>query len=369
MRVLTVVGARPQFVKAAAISRAVRRYGADPRAACPLEEILVHTGQHFDHGMSGVFFDELDLPPPAYNLGIAGGPHGAMTGRMLESVERVLLECRPDRVIVHGDTNSTLAGALAAAKLQIPVAHVEAGLRSFERRMPEELNRIVVDHLADLHFAPTATAVENLRREGITGPGVELVGDVMLDAFRHDLARARDGSRIMESLGLTDGGFILATVHRALNTDDPDRLQQILGGLADLSAVAPVVLPLHPRTRAQIRAMPGGLPSGAAGIRLIEPVGYLDMLRLESGAGLIATDSGGVQKEAFMHGVPCLTLREETEWVELVAAGGNVLVGADRAAIAEAGRCRFGARFNPPALFGAGDASDRIVRRLCDTRG
>ncbi len=294
MRILTVVGARPQFVKAAPLARAL--------AAVPgIEHRLVHTGQHYDDALSDLFFRELEIPPPARNLGIGSGPHGAQTGRMLEAVEAAFLEDRPDRVVVYGDTNSTLAGAVAAVKLHIPVAHVEAGLRSFNRRMPEEINRVLTDHASDLLFAPTAAAVENLRREGIPESRVRLSGDVMYDAALHfgRAASAREG--LLRKLDLAPRAYVLATVHRAENTDDAARLQGILGGLARLAARLPVVWPMHPRTRAVLAARGIALP---AGVRAVDPVGYLDMILLETRARAIVTDSGGVQKEAFMYGIP-----------------------------------------------------------------
>lgn len=358
MKVVSVVGARPQFVKAAVVSRAIQ-------ASADVSEVLVHTGQHYDDNMSRVFFDELQIPQPAYNLGIGSGSHGAQTGRMLESLERVLVEERPDMVLVYGDTNSTLAGALAAVKLHIPVAHVEAGLRSFNRRMPEEINRVLTDHAADVLFAPTQEAVNNLRREGIRDGQVFLVGDVMYDAALFYAELARKKSRVLERLGLTSKGYVLATVHRAENTDDPEKLASILQGLAQVARTLPVVLPLHPRTRAVLGiGGNGGVSGGVSGrgsggertpdkasdqatghatdqatdeatdpaiaalaaLTVIEPVGYLDMLQLESNAKVIATDSGGVQKEAFFFRIPCVTLRTETEWVETVDLGWNVLV-------------------------------------------
>lgn len=318
MKILTVVGARPQFVKAAAVSRVLR---AVPGAT----EILVHTGQHYDEGLSDVFFRELEIPHPNHQLCIGSGRHGWQTGRMLEALEEVLLAERPARVLVYGDTNSTLAGALAAAKLHLPVAHVEAGLRSFNRAMPEEINRIVADHLADALFAPTTTAAANLRHEGMAEAAIFEVGDVMYDAalFYAEVAAAR--SRILELLALTPGAYALATVHRAENTDRPERLNAIFEGLEALARACPVVLPLHPRTRAAMQRA-GLAPASDSRLRLIEPVGYLDMVMLERHARLIATDSGGVQKEAFFYRVPCVTLRAETEWTELVELGWNRLV-------------------------------------------
>ena len=355
LQVVSVVGARPQFVKAAVVSRALRGVPG-------LRELIVHTGQHFDDNMSEVFFRELGIPAPDRNLGVASLGHGAMTGRMLEAIEQVLLEARPDWVVVFGDTNSTLAGALAAAKLGIKVAHVEAGLRSFNWRMPEEINRVLADRLSDLLFVPTETAVENLRAEGIDPRRVRLVGDVMYDAALH--YGAQSAGRALARLGLAAGAFVLATVHRQENTDDAGRLAAIFGGLA--RAGVPVVAPLHPRTRAAL-ARAGLLAEAEARLRLIEPVGYLDMLELERAARLIVTDSGGVQKEAYFARVPCVTLRDETEWVELVRLGVNRLVppvsaDAVAAAIREA-------LASPPAwpaadLYGGGAAAGRIAEAI-----
>jgi UDP-GlcNAc3NAcA epimerase len=309
--ILSVVGARPQFVKAAPVSRALADAG--------FREILVHTGQHFDAAMSAVFFEELGIPRPAHELDVHSLPHGAMTGRMLEKLEAAMLVERPDMALVYGDTNSTLAGALAAAKLRIPVAHVEAGLRSFNKAMPEEQNRIVADHLSTLRLCPTRASVVNLAREGIVG-GVVHVGDVMFDTTLFAAERARSRSRIVETLGLAPRGYAVATVHRAENTDDPARLARVFDWLAAAARTLPVVLPLHPRTRAAL----GDRPT-PEGVRCIAPLGYLDMTRLTSQAAAVFTDSGGLQKEAYFHRVPCVTLREETEWVETIEAGWNRL--------------------------------------------
>ena len=315
MKIVTIVGARPQFIKAAVVSRAFRAQASGMR------EVLVHTGQHYDANMSDVFFAELDIPRPDYHLGIGGGTHGQNTGRMIEAIEDVLLQEQPDWLLVYGDTDSTLAGALAAVKLHIPVAHVEAGLRSFNRRMPEEINRVLTDHAADLLFTPTDTATRNLAQEGITGEKVQQVGDVMYDAALYYGAKAEQQSRILDTLGLESKRYILATVHRQENTDDRERLRHILAGFAE--SPQPVVWPLHPRTRNRLADFGWTVPDC---VRAIDPVGYLDMVMLEKHAALIATDSGGVQKEAYFHRVPCITLREETEWVELVAMGCNRLV-------------------------------------------
>jgi UDP-GlcNAc3NAcA epimerase len=316
-KLVTVVGARPQFIKAAVVSRQLRSYP-------DFEEIMVHTGQHYDGFMSDVFFKEMDIPNPKFHLGIGSGPHGAQTGRMLEALEGTLLEQRPDWVLVYGDTNSTLAGALASVKLHIPVAHVEAGLRSFNRQMPEEINRVLTDHMAELLFAPTQAAVENLRREGIQADRMRHVGDVMYDAALHYAGLAEQASPILDRLGLESKTYVLATIHRAENTDDPVRLGIIVDGLARVGRDLPVVLPLHPRTRAAMEQQ-GLIDLFMHDIRLMGPVGYLDMIMLEKHARLIVTDSGGVQKEAFFHHTPCVTLRQETEWVELVELKWNTL--------------------------------------------
>jgi UDP-GlcNAc3NAcA epimerase len=316
VRVASIVGARPQFIKAAVVSRALQESGA--------EELLIHTGQHYDANMSDVFFSELEIPSPAHHLGIGSASHGIQTGRMLEAIETVLIQIRPDWVLVYGDTNSTLAGALAAAKLHFPVAHVEAGLRSFNRRMPEEINRVLTDHVAELLFAPTDTAVRMLRREGIVDEKIYQVGDVMYDAALYYSKKADEKSQVLRQLELNDHDYILATIHRAENTGDPARLRNLFVDLQHIAKEMPVILPVHPRTQAALQDF--GMVEGASrGLRMIEPVGYLDMVMLEKHARLIVTDSGGVQKEAFFYRVPCVTVREETEWVELIEAGWNRL--------------------------------------------
>ena len=354
MNVLSIVGVRPQFVKAATVSRALASSGID--------DAIVHSGQHYDNNMSQVFFDELELPAPVRCLGINSDSNARQIGRMLVAIEDTLRELQPKVVIVYGDTNTTLAAALAANTLHIPVAHVEAGLRSFNREMPEELNRVLTDHCSSLLFCPTRTAVDQLAVEGVTG-GVHLVGDVMYDEVLRSVALAAQRSRIHETLGLQHGGYSLVTIHRAHSTDDVAVLRRLVDGLCRLDG--PVVFPAHPRTRARLEAHPE-LSSQllSAGVRIIEPVGYLDMLTLEQGARVILTDSGGVQKEAFFLKVPCITLRDETEWPETVSAGWNVLVGSDPDAITRAAE-------NPPrgdiatvGLFGDGDAAVKIARIL-----
>ncbi|MEZ5659089.1 MAG: UDP-N-acetylglucosamine 2-epimerase (non-hydrolyzing) [Burkholderiaceae bacterium] len=354
-RILTVVGARPQFIKAAAVSRAIRTVYAGR-----VEEAIIHTGQHHDENMSDVFFEEMEIPRPACNLQIAGGGHGAMTGRMLAALEIEIQQRKPDCLLIYGDTNSTLAGALAAAKLHVPVAHVEAGLRSFNMRMPEEINRILSDRISTYLFCPTPTAVRNLAAEGITD-GVFEVGDVMYDVALHfrELARTRSGA--LERLGVRDGGFVLATCHRAENTDDPHRLAQILSALGELAADRPLVLPLHPRTRKLVGER--GLNDALSRVIVTEPLSFLDMVALEQAAAVIVTDSGGVQKEAYFYEVPCVTMRDETEWVETVDLGWNQVVGADRERIVRAvAQAAPGRRDQSP--YGDGRASARIIEAL-----
>lgn len=311
-QILTVLGARPQFIKAAPVSRAI--------AAAGMGEIVVHTGQHFDAQMSDIFFDELDIPKPRYNLSVNSLGHGAMTGRMLEKLEEAMLAEKPDLVLVYGDTNSTVAGALAAAKLHIPVAHVEAGLRSFNRRMPEEINRVVADHVSTLLFCPTRSAVDNLAREGIVA-GVHAVGDVMFDTTLAAIERSGERSRIVEALGLAPQSYAIATIHRAENTDDAECFARVVAWLEAAARERPIIMPVHPRTRKLFDAR-GLAPEGVV---LIDPVGYLDMARLLHDAAAVFTDSGGLQKEAYFHRVPCVTLRDETEWVETIEAGWNRL--------------------------------------------
>jgi UDP-GlcNAc3NAcA epimerase len=352
MKVLSIVGARPQFIKCAPVSRELRREH---------EEVLVHTGQHYDYGMSEIFFEELGIPRPDYNLNIGSGSHGRQTGAMLGALEDVLLAERPDIVLVYGDTNTTLAGALAAAKLHIPVAHVEAGLRSFDRRMPEEINRVLTDHASDLLFCPTETAVANLADEGIRS-GVHLVGDVMVDAMEFNRAIAEKRSHILSDLALEQGGYLVITVHRPSNTDSKEHMATILTALG--RGGKPVVFPIHPRTRNYLQEY-GLLENIPENVRVTEPLGYLDMIRLMANAEKILTDSGGIQKEAYVLGVPCITLRENTEWVETVEAGWNVLVGAEREKIADA-ILRFAPEIPGRALYGSGDAGRRIVEALRD---
>jgi UDP-GlcNAc3NAcA epimerase len=349
MKIITIIGARPQFIKAAAVSRAINKNNF-------VNEIIIHTGQHYDPNMSDIFFDELEIPRPHYNLGIGGGNHGAMTGRQLEAIELILLEEKPDWVVVYGDTNSTLAGALAAAKLHIPVAHIEAGLRSFNRQMPEEINRILTDHVADILLAPTATAMTNLRAEGVPEDRLGLVGDVMYDAslFYRDRARQPD---FFKKIKLVNENYILTTVHRAENTDDRSRLTAIVEGLGQTKY--PVILPLHPRTRARLDEFNIIPPSN---LFIVEPVGYLEMVWLETHAAMIATDSGGVQKEAYFFGKPCVTLRDETEWVELIESGWNRLAPPiSYLSVANSINNALNTKGNKISPYGNGKASEKII--------
>jgi UDP-N-acetylglucosamine 2-epimerase len=354
MKVLTAIGARPQFIKAAPVSEAL--------ASAGVQELLVHSGQHYDHGMSQVFFEELGMREPDVNLGAGSGTHAEQTAKMLVGFEQVIARERPDIVIVHGDTNSTLAAALAAAKLQVKLAHNEAGLRSFNRSMPEEHNRVLTDHCADLLFCPTQAAQEQLAREGIT-TGVHVIGDVMYDACLRFGRLAATRSRILQQLGLQRSAYLLSTLHRPYNVDSPQRLRSILRAFG--RTAEPIVLPQHPRLQLRIREHAIAVPDN---VKLIDPVGYLDMALLEQHARLILTDSGGVQKEAYFYGVPCLTLRPETEWRETVAAGWNRLVDADEEAIAAATRERFWPEQRPD-LFGDGRSAQRLVALLGAAHG
>jgi UDP-GlcNAc3NAcA epimerase len=349
MKLVTVIGARPQFVKAAPLSRELRKRH---------KEVLVHTGQHYDHAMSGIFFSDLGIPAPDVNLGVGSGPHGAQTGAMLEGIERVLLSEKPDWVLVYGDTNSTLAGALAASKLLIPLAHVEAGLRSFNRTMPEEINRVVADHLSNVLFCPSDTAVRNLQNEGITR-NVHLVGDVMSDTLHWVRQRAKTNPpATVKQLGLTDGAYLVSTVHRSENADSLNRLSSIIKAFGAFTE--PVVFPIHPRTRKAIATANLPLPRN---VKLIDPLGYPEMVALAGSARMILTDSGGLQKEAYWLGVPCITLREETEWTETVDAGWNVLAGSETERIVEAARSFTRPNSRLP-LYGEGGVAARCVALL-----
>lgn len=350
MKVVTVVGARPQFIKAAAFSRELRREH---------DEVLIHTGQHYDPSLSGVFFEELDLPQPDHHLGVGSGSHARMTGQMLERLEPALERETPDWVVIFGDANSTLAGALAAAKLRLPLVHIEAGLRSGDRSMPEEINRIVADHCADLLFAPSQTGMEHLAREGLA-ERAHLTGDIMYDSLLQHLPLAEQRSGIIQRLGLASGGYALATVHRAANTDDLAVFERILDALALLKE--PVVFPMHPRARL---ALASSDLETALNVRVIEPVSYLEMLALERNARVVLTDSGGVQKEAYLLGTLCVSLREETEWPETLTGGWNVLAGSDPRRIADAAR-RPQPQGKQAKVFGDGHAAERMVQLLHD---
>lgn len=351
MKIITIVGARPQFVKAAVVSRAFRHYAPD------VTEIILHTGQHYDSDMSRIFFEELDIPDPNYNLAIGGGTHGQNTGRMIEQIEPILLEEKPDWVLVYGDTDSTLSGALAAAKLHIPVAHVEAGLRSFNRKMPEELNRVLTDHLSDLLLTPTEIATANLSKEGITGDNVRQIGDVMYDATLYYKDKAKKPEGIP-----AETNFVLCTIHRAENTDDSQRLSSIIKAINEIAKETAVVLPLHPRTRQLLSE--GSYDTN--NMTLINPVGYLEMIWLLTNCRLVITDSGGLQKEASFFNKPCLTTRDETEWVELVESGMNTLVGADNKKIIESALPYLNKKVRLPdhSFYGTGNAGLGVVTSL-----
>jgi UDP-GlcNAc3NAcA epimerase len=358
-KVLTIVGARPQFVKAAVLSRLIRSADWSDK----FTEVMLHTGQHYDQNMSEVFFEEMEIPKPDYNLNIGSGTHGKMTGQMLVGIEEVLLKEKPDIVLVYGDTNSTLAGALAAGKLNIPIAHIEAGLRSFWKDMPEEQNRIITDHLARWLFCPTQTAVKNLKDEGMT-EGVLNVGDIMLDAslYYRGKLKEENSNRLLTIKGLTpeiiNSGFILATIHRAENTEKPEKLENIVEALNMLDAT--IILPLHPRTKKILATNRFRLNDN---IKVIDPVGFFKMLELETRCQCIITDSGGVQKEAYFMKKPCITLREQTEWVETVESGWNKLTGTDKQKIADA----FAGIDTPehhPEFYGNGTTGTAILKAL-----
>ncbi len=353
MKIATVVGARPQFIKAATVSRELKKSG--------IHEVIIHTGQHFDANMSKVFFQEMEIPEPQYQLEINSLGHGAMTGRMLEKIEEVLIKERPDAVLVFGDTNSTLAGALAASKLHIPVAHVEAGLRSFDMNMPEEVNRILTDRVSKVLFCPTETAVKNLTKEGFLdfACSIEQPGDVMYDAVLYYKHKAKDVSTVVKREGLKTHGFALATLHREENTSDPLRLRSICRALNEIHKSSPVVLPMHPRTKSYIASQKIELR-----VQVIEPVGYFDMLSLLENCNLVLTDSGGLQKEAYFFSKFCLTLRDHTEWVELVEAGANEITGADTTKILDAFLRNQKTVIAAKSLYGSGDAAQKIAASL-----
>ncbi len=352
LKICTIIGARPQFVKAAVVSRAIKlRAGID--------EVIIHTGQHYDANMSAQFFDELDIPKPTYHLNIGSGTHGQQTGEMLAHIETVLLKEKPDWVLVYGDTNSTLAGALAAAKLHISVAHVEAGVRSFNRKMPEEINRITTDHISDLLFVPTITAKQQLLKEGLDEKQVIHVGDVMYDATLYYNEQNTNRDTLLDALKLSPKQYSLITLHRAENTDNPKRMQHIVDALLELAKQQTLVLPLHPRTRHTLTEL-HLLDALSANLMLLEPIGFLDMLALEQHAACIITDSGGVQKEAYFNRVPCITLRDETEWVELVESGWNQLCSPD-APFSLLEISHKVPEHYVASLYGDGDASNKVI--------
>ena len=379
VRIATIVGARPQFIKAATVTRAIQAFNRRHHSTKRIQEIMIHTGQHYDYLMDQVFFEELRIPKPDYHLRAGSDSHARQTATMLERIEMVLQKERPEAVIVYGDTNSTLAGALAAAKLSILVAHVEAGLRSYNRIMPEEINRLLADHLSSLLFCPTDQAVRNLQKEGITNRGgrmVKNVGDVMYDSVLYYSEIAEKKSSILETLGLHNRQsatgnphYYLATLHRAENTDDPKRLKSILKALNEIGKEVPVVFPLHPRTKKMMKMYHLILRNQR--IKFIDPVSYLDMLKLERNSKAILTDSGGVQKEAYWFRVPCFTLRDETEWVETIRYGWNVLVGTKQKKIVEAFK-NWEDREKIPGkseLFGEGKAGEKIAQTIVNYFG
>ncbi len=351
MKIATIIGARPQFIKAAMVTKEIAKKN-------DIYEVIIHTGQHFDENMSRIFFDEMGIPEPNYNLDIKSLSHGAMTGKQLQEIEKVLVKEKPDRVLVYGDTNSTLAGSLAAAKLHITVAHVEAGLRSFNRKMPEEINRIIADHISDFLFVPTDTAEKNLISEGIDKEKIIKVGDVMYDAVLYYGQQAEQHSNILERIQLTPKKYLLATIHRPENTDTSEKLNNIFSALSE--APLPVVIPVHPRTRKKLAEYK--IPMNGQ-LNPIDPVGYLDMMMLEKHASKIVTDSGGIQKEAYFHGVPCITIRDETEWVELVEAGVNHIVGSDKKRISESLDNESSFVFRKK-LYGDGHSGEKIVLEM-----
>ncbi|MEM6629152.1 MAG: UDP-N-acetylglucosamine 2-epimerase (non-hydrolyzing) [Bacteroidota bacterium] len=369
MKLLSIVGARPQFIKLAPLLQAIDRYNL--HASASLEHVTLHTGQHYDNNMSDIFFEELEMPHAEVNLGVGSGPHGKQTGKMLEGIEEILQREKPDWLIIFGDTNSTVAGALAAAKLHIPVAHIEAGLRSFNRKMPEEINRVVSDHISDILLAPTPTAVKNLEVEGLAKKTV-LTGDIMYDTVLRNVELSRKKSDVLSRESLADQSYYIATMHRAENTDDPTRLGAIMNCFNEMAdRHHPVVFPMHPRTKHRIeQLLPDWTPH--KNLKILAPVGYLDMLQLVSSARIALTDSGGLQKEVFFMNRPCVTMRDETEWVETVSSGGNVITGADPEAIRQAvsnweeklkeGEVDFTQQIHEN--FGKGDAAEHILNAI-----
>ena len=378
MKIVTIIGARPQIIKAAAISRAITQHFSSQ-----ITEVIVHTGQHYDTNMSEIFFQELGIPAADYNLGVGSGHHGAQTARMMEGIEHLLMEEKPTALLVYGDTNSTLAGALAAVKMQVPVVHIEAGLRSFNKSMPEEINRITCDHCSTLLFSPTKQGVRNLEREGfapnhsekarLDHPKVFLTGDIMYDNSMYFSEISKEKARITEQLRLKDGEFILCTIHRDANTDHVAQLSAIVQGLMEIQQLShqKLVLPLHPRTRKKMaELLPDALletVKNNPNMHLIEPAGFLDMISLESQCSMVITDSGGVQKEAYFFQKPCLILREQTEWVEIVENGNALLVGAQQQRLVEGYQAlRAKKDYTFPPLFGDGRAAEAICRLMLE---
>lgn len=369
MKVMTIVGARPQFIKAAVVSRSINKYNDKKSKAALISEVIVHTGQHYDENMSDIFFRQMHIPYPNYNLGISGLNHGSMTGQMLISLEQVALNEKPDLILVYGDTNSTLAGALTAIKLGIPLAHVEAGLRSFNMKMPEEINRILTDRISSYLFCPTENAENNLKNEGYTYINtttgnsfakVYNIGDVMYDAAMFYRNIAKPTHAVTELLNKTKGKYYLATIHRAENTDEFANLSKIISALEHISKKIPIILPIHPRTRKKLMEF----NIKTVNIECIDPVGYFDMISLIENSNGVFTDSGGLQKEAYFFSKPCITLRDETEWIELVQCGGNVLVGANYEKIITAETNLKIIEKNQDNIYGTGDAADKIVSIL-----
>lgn len=358
MKIITVIGARPQFIKAAAVSRAIREHNQTKVES--ILEVIIHTGQHYDRNMSEVFFEELDIPTPHYHLGIGSANHGQQTGEMLTAIEKVLIQEKPDWVLVYGDTNSTLAGSLAASKLHIPIAHVEAGLRSYNREMPEEINRVLTDHVSNILFCPTNNSVMNLKREGITD-NVYSVGDVMYDCMLYYKGKVGNETSVLRDYHVKKGEYALATVHRAENTDTPRNLEEIFTAFNEIANDLPVLVALHPRTKKSLQQY--GIEISDK-VMLLDPLSYLQMISLEVNAKVILTDSGGVQKEAFFVGTPCITLRNETEWTETVEAGMNALAGASKEKILESFYevLKKGTKgFIQENIYGDGMASKKII--------
>ncbi len=364
MKIVTIIGARPQFIKASTVTRAIAKYNRGKAKKAQITEVILHTGQHYDEAMSSIFFRELEIPKPKYNLNIGSGTHGVQTGQMLAGIEKVLIKEKPNWVLVYGDTNSTLAGALAAAKIHIPIVHVEAGLRSFNRRMPEEINRIVADLLSSFLFCPSQVAVDNLAREGII-KNVFIVGDVMVDALCFASEKSARHARVLRKHKLQPDKYLLATIHRAENTDNRERLENIMKALSKIAKNETVVLPMHPRTRRLLGDRYTSLLTSSSSLKIIEPVGYFDIIALEKSARMILTDSGGIQKEAYWLKVPCATLRDETEWLETVDSGWNILTGANSAKIIKTVSA-FKTPVKHPMLYGNGKAAEKCLKTLLE---